>query len=122
MRRRVFVQFVRVLLLAAPTAALAAPNAAIHAACHEDAKRLCAAVFGNLEAVRGCMREHHEQLSDKCKAAIVESKRNQSGAQGKNPQVRSFEHCLRPAGLPLQAKARCKASARALHAWRADTS
>jgi hypothetical protein len=64
--------------VAAPNAArgrAVVPKAAIRAACHEDTKRLCADVFGNLEAVRACMREHHEQLSDKCKATIAESKR-----------------------------------------------
>jgi hypothetical protein len=93
MRRRVFVNlFATVLLLAAHTGTLAAPNAAIQAACHEDAKRLCAAAFGNLEAVRGCMREHHDQLSDKCKATILEVKRGENGAQGKNPQLRANRH------------------------------
>jgi len=86
------------LLLTGHTAAVTAPNAAIHAACHEDAKRLCADVFGNLEAVRACMREHHEQLSDKCKATIVEVKRGENSARGKNPQLRSFasrrERCI----------------------------
>ena len=64
----------------------AAPNAAIRAACHEDAKRLCVNAFGNPEAVRTCMREHHEQLSDKCKATIAKVKRGGNSAQGKNPQ------------------------------------
>ena len=56
-------------------AAGAVSKAAIRAACHEDVRRLCADVFGNLDAVRACMRQHHEQLSDNCKAIIAESKR-----------------------------------------------
>jgi hypothetical protein len=35
------------------------------------------------------MREHHEQLSDKCKATIAEVKRGGNSAQGKNPQLRA---------------------------------
>jgi hypothetical protein len=77
------------LLLTAHTVAVAAPNPAIHAACHEDAKRLCADVFGNLEAVRACMREHHEQLSDKCKTTISEVKHGKNSAHGKNPVLPS---------------------------------
>ena len=74
----------------------AAPNAAIRAACHEDAKRLCVNAFGNPEAVRTCMREHHEQLSNKCKATIAEVKRGGNSAQGKNPQLRASrrERCI----------------------------
>jgi len=99
----------------------AAPNAAIRVACHEDAKRLCVNAFGNPEAVRTCMREHHQQLSDKCKATIAEVKRGGNSAQGKNPQLRASrrERCI--AYVQLQAKARRKTSTRALHAWRADT-
>jgi hypothetical protein len=70
------------LLLTAHTATVAAPNAAIRAACHEDAKRLCADVFGDPDAVRACMRGHHEQLSDKCKATIAEVKRGENRSDG----------------------------------------
>ena len=84
------------LLLTAHTATIAAPNAAIRAACHEDAKRLCADLFGDPEAVRACMRGHHEQLSQKCKATIAEVKRGENSAQGKNPQVHAGrrERCI----------------------------
>jgi hypothetical protein len=86
------------LLVFAHKATLAAPNSAIRAACHEDAKRLCADLLGNPEAVRACMREHHEQLSDKCKSTIAGVKVGEKSAQGKNPEVRSFasrrERCI----------------------------
>jgi hypothetical protein len=42
-----------------------------------------------LEAVRACMRQHHEQLSDKCKATIAGVNRGQNSAQGKTPQPSS---------------------------------
>jgi hypothetical protein len=82
------------LLITALASAVAAPNPAIHAACHEDAKRLCADVFGDPEAVRACMREHHEQLSDKCKATIVEVKRGENDAQGKGSFASRRERCI----------------------------
>jgi hypothetical protein len=79
------------LLLTAHMSAVAARNPVVHAACHEDAKRLCADVLGNREAVRACMRAHHEQLSDKCKATIVEVKHGRNSgssfAQGSCEQV-----------------------------------
>jgi hypothetical protein len=60
--------------LIAPTLTSAAPNPAIRAACHEDTRRLCSSVFGDLEAVRKCMREHHAELSEGCKSAISSSR------------------------------------------------
>ncbi len=70
---------IMLLIVAAHTAA-AAPNAAVRAACVEDAKRLCADVFG--QARQACMRERRAELSENCKAAIAEFR----GAGGKNAQ------------------------------------
>src|SRR5437667_8032994 len=58
------------LALVGSTPIMAAGNAAVRAACHEDTRRLCSSVFGDLEAVRACMREHHAELSEGCKPAI----------------------------------------------------
>ncbi len=70
-----------VVLIAAAQTAVAAPTAAVRAACVEDAKRLCADVFG--QARRACMREHRAaELSENCKAAIAEFR----SAGGKNAQ------------------------------------
>jgi hypothetical protein len=70
--------------LAAPTLTMATPNAAVHAACSGDARRLCSSAFGDREAVRACMREHHAEWSNRCKAAVA----NRRSAQGGRAPVR----------------------------------
>ena len=42
------------------------------AACHDDVRRLCAAVLWNAEARQACMREHSAELSVGCKSAIAQ--------------------------------------------------
>jgi hypothetical protein len=51
----------------------------VRAACHGDAKRLCAAVIENPEKRRACMREHHAELSAGCKAAIAKWRGKEGG-------------------------------------------
>ena len=73
--------------LAAPTLTMAVPNAAVHAACSGDARRLCSAALGDLEAVRTCMREHHAEWSNRCKAAVANRRSAQGGrAPGRVPR------------------------------------
>jgi hypothetical protein len=47
----------------------AAPPKYVRAACHDDAKRLCASVLRNTPKRQACMREHRAELSAGCKAA-----------------------------------------------------
>jgi len=47
-----------------------APTAAQIAACAPDAQRLCLRHIGNRAAMRACMTEHRNQLSETCKAAF----------------------------------------------------
>jgi len=47
-----------------------APTAAQIAACAPDAQRLCLQHIGNRAAMRACMTEHRNQLSETCKAAF----------------------------------------------------
>jgi hypothetical protein len=49
---------------------LLAPTAAQIAACAPDARRLCPQHFGNHEAMRACMTEHKNQLSQTCREAV----------------------------------------------------
>ena len=62
------------LLLSVSEVTLAAPNAAVRAACMHDAKRLCAAVLGNQEARMKCMKQHRAELSPECRAKIAEQR------------------------------------------------
>jgi hypothetical protein len=47
-----------------------APTAAQIAACAPDARRFCLQHFGNHDAMRACMTEHKNQLSETCRAAF----------------------------------------------------
>ena len=60
----------------------AAPRAVL-AACHDDVRRLCAAVLWKSEARQACMREHSAELSAGCKAAIAQW----HGREGNTRQV-----------------------------------
>lgn len=55
-------------------------HAAVKAACQEDAQRLCADAQGRER--RQCMRDHEEELSDPCRAAIEDAKQHRKGNQG----------------------------------------
>src|SRR5579864_8171710 len=45
-------------------------HGALHAACEADLARLCAGVEAGGGRVIQCIREHHDELSDGCKAAL----------------------------------------------------
>ncbi len=47
-----------------------APTAAQIAACAPDAQRFCLRHFGDRAAVRACMIEHKNQLSETCRATF----------------------------------------------------
>jgi hypothetical protein len=64
-----------VVAIVAPTLAMAAPSAAVRAACAPDARKLCGAVISNAEARHKCMVAHRAQLSEACKAALAEDKK-----------------------------------------------
>jgi hypothetical protein len=72
-----------VLVPAITSQAKAAAPQAVRAACHDDVRRLCAAVLWNAEARQACMREHSAELSAGCKAAIAQW----HGREGGTPQV-----------------------------------
>jgi hypothetical protein len=55
----------------ASQAEAAAPPQYVRAACHDDAKRLCASVLSNTAKRQACMKEHHADLSAGCKAAVA---------------------------------------------------
>ena len=57
--------------LAAPTIGVAAPNAAVRAACLNDAKKFCSSVIQDDEARRNCMKAHTSELSAGCKEAVA---------------------------------------------------
>jgi hypothetical protein len=71
-----------VVALLAPTLGAAAPPASVRAACAQDARRLCSAVFGDPQARQACMREHRAELSSECRAAIAEFRRGQGAGPG----------------------------------------
>jgi hypothetical protein len=88
-------------VLAAPTFTIAAPSAAVRAACHEDARRVCGAVFGNPGAVQACMREHRAELSEGCKAAMAQAHHQptQGQARGGKAQCLAEAEKLFPSGV-----------------------
>ena len=49
----------------------ATPPKYVRAACHDDAKRLCASVLRDTPKRQACMREHRAELSAGCKAAVA---------------------------------------------------
>ena len=57
--------------LAAPTIGVAAPNAAVRAACLNNAKKFCSSVIQDDEARRNCMKTHTSKLSAGCKEAVA---------------------------------------------------
>jgi len=81
----------------------AAPPQAVRAACSGDAQRLCAAVLGDPKAQPTCMREHREELSAGCKAAIAQWR----GGAGGGPQAGRGEGTEVPPGP--NRRARCAA-------------
>ncbi len=44
----------------------------VRSACMQDIKTLCAGVTPGGGAIRECMREHREQVSEPCKVAIAD--------------------------------------------------
>jgi hypothetical protein len=64
--------------LTAPTISIAAPNAAVRAACLNDVKKFCSSVVQDDEARRSCMKAHASELSAGCKEAVA-AQRSASG-------------------------------------------
>lgn len=46
-------------------------NAAVRAACRNDATKYCGAVIKDAETRRACMKAHHADLSAACRAALA---------------------------------------------------
>jgi hypothetical protein len=67
------------------TAATPVASASVRAACTPDAKRLCGAVISDPEARRKCMIAHRAQLSEACKNAIAEDKKNPVSPEATDP-------------------------------------
>jgi hypothetical protein len=63
--------FATCLFVAAPTIGIAAPSAAVRAACLNDAKKFCSSVIQDDEARRNCMKAHASELSAGCKEAVA---------------------------------------------------
>ena len=57
----------------------AAPPKYVRAACHDDAKRLCASVLRDTPKRQACMREHRAELSAGCKAAVAKWRGKEGG-------------------------------------------
>jgi hypothetical protein len=57
----------------------ATPPKYVRAACHDDAKRLCASVLRDTPKRQACMREHRADLSAGCKAAIAKWRGKEGG-------------------------------------------
>jgi hypothetical protein len=50
--------------------------AKVHEACRADVERLCKDIKPGDGRIRECMRAHHDELSDGCKAAIKEARQH----------------------------------------------
>lgn len=89
--------------LAGASAAAAAPPAAVHAACVDDAKRLCADVFDNQKARMACMQKHHAEWSARCKAAVSKFRSRRAGTSRHAIAGKPINSDL-PAGATLHEK------------------
>ena len=54
-----------------PMLALAEPSAAMRSACTGDVKALCGSIQPGGGRIRDCMKQHSNQLSPTCKAAMA---------------------------------------------------
>lgn len=72
----------------AALSAVAAPEAPrrgggpVAAACQQDMKTLCQGVKPGEGRIAACLREHHDQVSDGCKAALKEAQRQHPPKRG----------------------------------------
>jgi hypothetical protein len=57
----------------------ATPPKYVRAACHDDARRLCAKVLSDTPKRQACMREHRAELSAGCKAAVAKWRGKEGG-------------------------------------------